>query len=94
MEKMFTTGIMLVGVLTFSFATGSLSSVLSNLDSANAKLKEKVQVLDQIRDEYGIPMDLYEDIYASVKFDVEKDKSDLTDFISTLPRRLKYEVNY
>jgi hypothetical protein len=30
--------IMMVGVIAFSFATGSLTSILSNYDQANAKL--------------------------------------------------------
>jgi hypothetical protein len=30
--------IMMVGVIAFSFATGSLTSILSNFDQANAKL--------------------------------------------------------
>ena len=30
--------IMLVGVISFTFATGSLSSILTNYDQANAKL--------------------------------------------------------
>ena len=30
--------IMIIGVISFSFATGSLSSILQNYDQANAKL--------------------------------------------------------
>jgi len=31
--------LMLIGVISFSFATGSLSSIISNYDSSQAKLK-------------------------------------------------------
>jgi len=40
---------MILGVSSFTFATGSLSSLMSNLDSAGAKLKQKMDLLDQIK---------------------------------------------
>ena len=49
LEKIFCCILMLLGVIGFSFATGSLSSILSNLDSASAKLKEKLDTLEQIK---------------------------------------------
>ena len=38
LERAISIMIMLIGVIAFSFATGSLSSILSNYDQANAKL--------------------------------------------------------
>jgi len=38
LERVISIMIMLIGVSAFSFATGSLSSILSNYDQANAKL--------------------------------------------------------
>jgi hypothetical protein len=38
LERAVSICIMLIGVIAFSFATGSLSSILSNYDQANAKL--------------------------------------------------------
>ena len=38
-EKMICIALMVIGVIAFSFATGTLSSILSNLDSSKAKLK-------------------------------------------------------
>ena len=40
---------LIVGVVGFSFAIGSLSSVLSSLDAKAAKLKEKLSILNGIR---------------------------------------------
>jgi hypothetical protein len=36
---------MLIGVIAFSFATGAISSIISNQDSAEAKLREKMETL-------------------------------------------------
>lgn len=74
-EKAFATVIMLTGVIGFTFATGSLSSIMNNLDSADAKFKEKMNLLDQIKREYKIGPGLYEELRQSLKFEVEKDKS-------------------
>ena len=50
---------MLIGVICFSFASGSLSSILSSLDSTSAELKEKMGVLNRIYSQYGIPLEFY-----------------------------------
>jgi len=61
-EKIFGIAIMCLGVVGFSFATGTLSSIMSNLDTESAKFKEKLIMLDQIRSEYHLGPALYEDI--------------------------------
>ena len=52
--------IMLVGVIAFSFATGSLTSILSNYDQANAKLQEKISILNRVYKDFALPLELYE----------------------------------
>ena len=61
-EKMICIVLMLFGVISFSFSTGTLSSILSNLDSSNAKLQSKLRVLKDIKDEYKIGTKLYDDL--------------------------------
>jgi hypothetical protein len=41
-ERIFAIIIMLVGVITFSFATGALSSIISDIDQKASKIKGKV----------------------------------------------------
>lgn len=41
--------LMCIGVFAFSFSIGSLSSVLSTLDTRKAYLKEKMVTLNKIR---------------------------------------------
>jgi len=45
---------MLFGVVAFSFATGTLSSILTNADSADAALKEKMLILEKIKTQYEL----------------------------------------
>ena len=48
-EKLLCILLMLIGVVAFSFATGSISSIITNQDSAEAKLKEKMLTLESIQ---------------------------------------------
>jgi len=60
---------MIIGVLSFSYASGSLASIISNLDSKNALLKYKLEILDGIKKDFRIPNKLY----LKVKTNIEKD---------------------
>lgn len=51
-EKLLCILLMLIGVISFSFATGAISSIITNQDTAEAKLKEKMQTLESIQTEY------------------------------------------
>ena len=80
-EKLYLIFLMIVGVVSFSFATGSLSSILANLDSHNAIFKEKVAVLDQIREKYDINPLVHDEIMQAIHYQSEMDKSNIMDFI-------------
>jgi len=47
-EKIFACFLMIFGVIAFSFATGALSSIISNIDQSEALLKEKMTTLTEI----------------------------------------------
>ena len=68
--------LMMIGVFSFSFAIGSLSSVLSTLDSKQAKLKEKLNTLNEINQSYNLNYDLYRRLRHCLKYDHNKDASD------------------
>ena len=48
-ERFISILLMLIGVISFSFATGALSSIISNYDASQAKLKEKMATLNDIK---------------------------------------------
>lgn len=60
------------GVFTFSFSIGSMGSLLTGLDTKKAKLKEKIQILNELRQEYKIPFLLYHKLYRAFKYDHTK----------------------
>ncbi len=52
LERFYVVFLMLIGVVSFSFTTGALSSIISSYDSSQAKLKEKMATLRDINMEY------------------------------------------
>jgi hypothetical protein len=58
-EKIFCILIMVIGVIAFSFASGSLASVIQNYDNENAQLKSRLKVLQQMYKEYSFPLELF-----------------------------------
>lgn len=91
-EKILAVFIIIVGVITFSFAIGSLMSVLENLDSSEAKLKQKHFELNSIQKKYKIPSELYYRIFKSLKFKIEQEM-EAERFMKTLPVHLRSELD-
>ena len=51
-EKCFATFLMIIGVFAFSFANGSLASIIQNYDHANAAYQDKLTMLNKIQKDY------------------------------------------
>jgi hypothetical protein len=81
--------IMCFGVCSFSFAVGSLSSILTSLDAKTAKLKEKLGILDEIRKDYNIDTELYLQLRKALRYDYRKNDVDKYEFINQLPPHLQ-----
>lgn len=67
-EKVICIFLMLIGVIAFSFATGAISSIISNQDSAEANLREKLATLQNLQDEYEIDHELYNKIVKALQY--------------------------
>ena len=91
-EKFICCILMITGVIAFSYATGALSSIISNVDSTEAKLKEKINTLNSIQTEYGVSIDLYNQIAKNIRYDHSKKKKDVMEFMNELPHKLRLEL--
>jgi len=83
---------MIIGVISVSISTGALASIISNLDSTEAKLKEKISTLNSIQSEYDIDLTLYNKCVRTVKYDHSKKSKDFINFLSELPHKIKIEL--
>lgn len=84
---------MIIGVVSFSFANGSLASIIQNFDHSNAQYQEKLIVLNKIYKEFKLPLDLFIKIKKSMGYESQKQMNDLHNFIQELPHKLKTEVS-
>jgi hypothetical protein len=48
-EKCFCMLMMLIGVFSFSYATGTLSAIIQSVDERDTQLKEKIATLNEIK---------------------------------------------
>ena len=84
---------MVIGVCSYSFAVGSLSSVLSSLDSKTAQLKQKLSTLEELRRDYRLNHDIYIKIKKALKYDHSRNVTDKFSILSQLPQSLKLELS-
>ena len=68
---------MIVGVISFSFANGSLASIMQNYDQTNAVYQEKIVILNRIYKDYVLPLDLYIRLKKSMGYESKKDINDI-----------------
>ena len=92
-EKLFCMASMIIGVFTFSFTSGQLSSILASADSQRAIYEKKLFMINKIQKEYYIPLDLYYRIHKAINYSVKEDINDLNVFVEELPSKLKVEVS-
>ena len=67
-EKLLAILLMLIGVIAFSFATGSISNMIANADTAEDKLRQKMDILKELNVEYGIDNSLYNKVVKALKY--------------------------
>ena len=93
LERVFCIFIMVIGVIAFSFASGSLASIIQNYDTQNAKLAEQLNILDKMYKDYCLPLDLYSRLKQSLRFNSSQSIDDMNRFVEELPHNLKIEVS-
>lgn len=91
-ERFFVIALMLIGVVSFSFSTGALSSIISSYDSSQAKLKEKMQTLSDINTQYNLNSILFKKLIRSINYDHLKKLKDFDFFMDELPYKLRMEL--
>lgn len=84
---------MFVGVFFYSFTIGSLSSLLSSLDSKNATFDQKLNTLIQIRNQYNIDNLLYNRLKRALKYGTTQKDDEKMTFLNELPLNLRIELS-
>ena len=79
----------ITGVLGFSYVTGVISSIIENVDSAEARVEEKMQTLSKIQREHRIPHHLFREIKSAIQFSTIRNDIVTQAFASELPPKLQ-----
>jgi hypothetical protein len=90
-EKLLAILLMLIGVILFSYATGSISSIISSADSEDAKLKEKMITLKGLQTEYDLDTDLFNKLARALQYGNQHPKN-VVDFMEDLPTKFRIEL--
>lgn len=92
-ERVYNLFIMSFGVLMYSFAIGSLSSIVSTLDSKTAEMNQKLQTLYSIRSEFKLDHEIYDKVRKVIKYDLSRNQKDKLNFLQELPNKLRIELS-
>jgi hypothetical protein len=71
-ERIYSLLIMSVGVVTFSFAIGSITNIVEKIDSKSAEVNQKMEMLRGIRTEFNLPDEVYEKAKKVTKYHYNK----------------------
>jgi len=92
-ERAFCCLVMIIGVISFSFANGTLAAILSSTDNANAIMQERMNLLNKINDDYKLPQELFSRIKRNMNVTSAKNYDDVNKFIAELPHKLRISVS-
>lgn len=92
-ERIYNLFIMSFGVLMYSFAIGSLSSIVAALDQKTAEMNQKLQVLASIKKEYHLDKTIYDKVRKVLKFDLSRNQREKMQFLQELPNKLRIELS-
>jgi hypothetical protein len=92
-ERTYNLFIMSFGVFFYSFAIGSLTSIVSTLDAKTAEMNQKMQTLYSIRQEFKLDQDIFDKVRKVIKYDLSRNQKDKLDFLQELPNKLRIELS-
>jgi hypothetical protein len=76
-ERIFVIFTMLIGVLTFSFISGTLSSIMLAYDERNSEKQQLMGRLIGLKQKFGFDVKLFLELQKSLSLGAEKQKSDV-----------------
>ena len=91
-EKIINIFIMIMGVIGFSYASGSFTSYIQTNAQNNKVLDEKLELLDKLYKEHNFDHMLYTNIRKNLKSNYVKDVQNVSKFVDNLPFNLRQKL--
>jgi hypothetical protein len=91
-ERIYNIFFMLIGVMLFSFAISSLSTIFIELDYKSVKLNKKVEILNDIHKDHLLSKQLYDKVKKVLIFQNNRVKLENYELLESLPYSLKKQI--
>ena len=85
---------MFTGVMFFSVTIGSLTSLISDMDTKNIAYEKKLTTLIQINKEFNISSKMMKRVQLALKYGIFKADENYNNFLNELPESLRVELGY
>lgn len=92
LERVANSCIMLLGVLIYSYMVGSLTNVISSVDSRRAKLVKHLESLSELAKEYQLGKAFYSRLTNAVEYENKNNNKELDNLVASLPSHLKTQL--
>ena len=73
-DRIYNLFIMSLGVLLYSFAISSLSSIVSTLDRKSEEMNQKLQILNSLKKEFNLEQGIYDKVRKVIKYDLSRNQ--------------------
>ena len=81
-----------LGFMFYSYLLGSLTSIIQQRNELSEELRQKVDMLDDIKRDYNLSIGLYDIAKQSLLIQHQRDRIDSSDMLDSLPYRLRVEI--
>jgi CRP-like cAMP-binding protein len=91
-ERVFNIIIMIVGILFYSFAITSLSSIVVKIDKKEKIYYKRLELLEEVRTKYRLSDDLYKLLTRFLSYDLQINRVNKKFLLNELPQQLKHKL--
>ena len=92
-ERIFVIFLEIAGIIFFSFAIGSLTTIIGKFNSYDSKLTEKLETLEELKREYELSPGIYDLSRQFLVYQEKHNDEETLELISYLPPKLKIEIS-
>jgi len=93
-EKLICIFLMVFGVISFSFATGTLSSLITSIDDRDSMQKQKIVTLNQLKASYKLDVKIFNKLVRNINYDHSQNDKQINNFMNELPKNLRQELTH
>lgn len=84
--------VMIIGVFLYSYTIGSLTNLLSNIDSRKAKLNKKLDILNNLARDFKFSKVFFKKLTNALEYEYSHNKEEYNEVINDLPIYLQTQL--